>query len=88
MKIIFKYQWNVRAEQFTLKIPKGAKILSIQTQQDIPTPWAEVEANNSMEIRKFADYNTGDELPDNPGEYIGTYCVKNDSIVGHIYEIT
>ena len=62
---IFKYQ--LTSEVTTIKMLKGAVILSVQTQFAIPTIWAIVDENAEKEERTFRIEPTGQEL--HPGCY-------------------
>jgi hypothetical protein len=69
-------------------MPIGAIIISIETKDGRPTLLVEAEVDSLIEERSFADYDPGETLPENPGDYIGTYHAKNGSLVGDVYEIT
>lgn len=84
MKEIWKFEL---APEQTIFMPKGAKILCVQTQFNRPVLWAEVNTKNSVEARNFRAYATGQTLPDNHGDYIGTFQIEGDSLVFHIYEV-
>ncbi len=83
MKTIWKYKIS---PEMKLEIPKGAIVLSIQTQGDQPCMWVLVDSFNENELRKFKVYGTGHQLPENPGKYIGTFQVENGSLVFHLFE--
>ena len=82
---IFKYTLDLIDLQ-SLELPIGAKILSIQVQSRIPRLWALVDENAQKEMRTFATYGTGYEVPDNPGSYIGTYQLVDSDLVFHVFE--
>ena len=84
---IWKYQLNVIDEQ-QLFLPADAKILTVQTQRGTPCLWTLVnEENTAKELRKIAIYGTGNPLPDNPGEYIGTFQMHGGDLVFHVFEV-
>ena len=59
MKTIWKYKINPETK---LEIPKGAIVLSVQTQRDQPCMWVLVDSSNKNELRKFKVYGTGHQL--------------------------
>jgi hypothetical protein len=73
-------------------MPKGAEILTIQTDEknNHPTIWAMVDPNETeQEERNFELFGTGHEIPFDMGierKYIGTYQYQNGEFVGHIFE--
>jgi hypothetical protein len=80
--VIYKYRF-VSTDQFSIAMPMGAKILTVQMQQGTPCLWAEVNLNAPYENRYFRIFGTGQPNPF--GKYIGTYQV--DEFVWHLYEI-
>ena len=86
MKSIYKYQLPIGG-RVPIKMPKGAKILSLHTQRDAPCIWVEVDTEEpAIKIHHFRVYGTGHGLPDNPGTHIGTFLVEKDNFVFHVYE--
>lgn len=79
----FDAQWN---ERTTVKMPVGAKILTIQSQRNQPMIWAEVDPNAEYEDRKFLIMNTGGEVPHGGFGYIATFQVNDGGLVFHVYE--
>jgi hypothetical protein len=78
-------------EKFTLQMPKGAEILTIQTDQknNHPTIWAIVDPEAEVEDRHFELYGTGHTIDDNmwiKRKYIGTYQYQKGEFVGHVFE--
>ena len=71
------------------ELPKGAKLLTMQCQNGMPCIWFEVdEKEDATESRIFTTYGTGNPMPDEPGNYIGTYQVMQGQLVFHVYEVT
>lgn len=84
---IWKYRLNIIDEQ-QLFLPVDAKILTVQTQHGTCCLWTLVnEENTAKEFRKIAIYGTGNPLPDNPGEYIGTFQMHGGDLVFHVFEV-
>lgn len=89
MRTIFKYMIP-QTQTFTLSLPKGARILSLQLQRGIPVMWATVETDLPMEDRKFLIVETGEEIPKDlfvVSDYIGTYQMEHETLVFHLFEI-
>lgn len=84
---IYKYTLQTIGEQ-TIPMPSGAKLLSVQTQNDAPQVWALVDERNPVANRKFATYGTGHPMPDAPGEYLGTYQIHGGMLVMHVFEVS
>ncbi len=83
------WKWSLALKrQEILLMPKGAKLLAVQTQRNMPHLWALVDENLELEPRAFATYETGDPLPENkPGKYVGTYQLENGQLVFHFFEL-
>lgn len=88
MKRIYKYSIPIESS-FTLELPKDARILCFQPQNDELKLWALVEdagyANPEM-IRKFQLVGTGAPIRVSPERlnYIGT--AQLDGFVWHLFE--
>lgn len=86
MKKIFKYPIEVTDEQVVL-LPTGAKILTIQSQGDIPCIWALVDPtaprNEAVNIRI---HGTGHDVPDSENlEYVNTFQMMGGRLVFHSF---
>jgi hypothetical protein len=97
MKTIWKFSTLIEGqkrqfkEKFTLQMPMGAEILTIQTDEknNHPTIWALVDPQAEMEDRFFELYGTGHSIYEDMGierKYIGTYQYQRGEFVGHIFE--
>jgi len=84
MKTIWKYKLQIMGCQ-PVAMHKGAKILTVQKQRDIPCLWAEVETENPYTRRLIISIGTGGE-GGNDLEYIGTCLFNNGHLVLHFYE--
>lgn len=77
-------------DEFTLSMPKGAQILSVQQDQKtmIPCIWALVSPENEPEKRHFEVHGTGNPINSIVAnlKFIGTYQYQNGSFVGHLFE--
>lgn len=85
---IYKYQLEVK-DYFSIVMPKGASILTVQVQQGIPCIWAIVDPEQIlMETRNFRIFGTGHPiLVSAKNSYIGTFQLQNGGFVGHLFEM-
>jgi hypothetical protein len=84
---IFKYQMPV-LEQFTMKLPKGARILRVADQGGMFWMWAMVRTDAPDEERKFRAFKCGGKIPDGLQlNYIGFCAVFVQQELGlYIFE--
>jgi len=60
---IYKYQFNPQFGEFSIPMPRGARVLGVQLQADTPCIWAIVD-HLCREIQHgFVSVGTGHELP-------------------------
>lgn len=95
MKVIWKFELQTVDRQ-VIKMPLGSKILTVQTQNDVPVLWALVDTDMAPQEDKVIDvYGTGNDVdflsdgyifPDTEREYIGTYQLDGGSFIGHVFE--
>ena len=84
MKTIWKYELETTDKQ-TVKMPYGAKILTVQIQNETPCLWCLVVPNYILEEREIQIIGTGHDINDLGGEYIGTYQLREGNLVFHVY---
>lgn len=91
MQTIYRYILEGNKDTFEFQMPRGAKILDVQTKQGgDPSMWALVDTRNSKETRKFKVFGTGHKVPDwDLLEYVGTYQQASSTftLVLHIFEV-
>lgn len=85
MKAIWKFEVPIINTATVLKMPVGAKALTVQMQGHKPCLWAEVSPGSPTEDRMFAWFGTGHQLPERLMTYIGT--VQQECYVWHLYEL-
>jgi len=82
---IWKFPFAV-ADSFSLVLPSGARILTIQEQFGMPCMWALCDPTRAMEFRTFRIYGTGHTVG-SPGDgYIGTFQQQGGALVWHVFE--
>ncbi len=88
MQSVYKYTIPVE-DYFSLDLPKGAKILTVQEQHGKPQLWALVKRGEPNETRNFRLAGTGHPIKESPEmlNYIGTFQIAGGSFIGHVFEI-
>lgn len=88
MHTIYKYPIPVE-DKFTLALPVGADVLTVQVQHDEVYLWARVNTENPAEPRHFRMFGTGHLMPEWfpwPMKHIGTFQLEGGSLVFHLFE--
>ena len=72
----------------TLKLPKGSKILRVESQNDIPHIWFmfNLSLEKDLEDRCFELYPTGINIEPANRKYIGTFQIRFGVYVYHLFE--
>jgi len=87
MKTIWKFPLDL-CDQQQIPMPKGAQILTLQTQNGVPCIWVMVEDDAvEAEMRTFEIFGTGTEITKEKGFgrcYIGTF--QRQQFVWHVFE--
>ena len=85
MQTIWKYEISITDRQ-TILMPKGARILSFQLQNNIPCIWAIVNTEAKKETRTFLVLGTGNIFSiKNKLNFMGTIQDSN-GFVWHLFE--
>jgi hypothetical protein len=83
---IWKFPIKVTESQY-VEMPVGAKVLTVQTQCNLPWLWALVDEDAPKSIRAIDIFGTGFEIPKNyTGKYIGTFQLLGGATVFHLFE--
>lgn len=89
MRTIWKWKlfenttWDER-DRPLIKMPFGARVLTVQMQDDQPCVWAEVDDDAMLVERRFVIVGTGTEKPRDALRYLGTW--QQSGFVFHLYE--
>ena len=83
---IWKWMLNMTDVQ-AVEMPDSAKLLTVQLQGGMPQLWALCDENAPKEPRRIAIYGTGNQMPDEPGEYIATFQLHGGALVFHAFEV-
>jgi len=85
-KVIYKYEFETEALT-KIKMPIGAEILALQTQNNKPCLWILVDPAAEMQTRIFEIIGTGWTFNKTDNQkYIGTYQVQGGLFVYHLFE--
>ena len=84
MKVIWKYAINPHT---TVSIPDGARLLSVQTQDNQPQLWALVDPSKPKVGHAFRAVATGEEFDDQGHVYVATFQINNGGLVFHLFEL-
>lgn len=81
-----KQIWKYKLDGVISKIemPLDAKVLTIQTQNEVPHIWVLVNPENEVETRSFRIVGTGHPFDDTDKKYIGTF--QDGPFVWHLFE--
>ncbi len=84
---IWKYPVYMQ-DEFSIDMPPGAKILSVQIQGDSPQMWAMVEEESfgRTQRRRFKVVGTGHPITEDGLAFIGTFQLRGGSLVFHLFE--
>ena len=87
IKRIYKYKIPVQ-DEFTMELPQGAYILTVQSQREVPCIWAVVDPDAPLEPICFRVAGTGHDIEwDTVKRYIGTFQLCGGDLVFHLFEI-
>jgi len=85
-KKIFKYELSPNTTQ-NIPMPKGAEILCIQNQRETPCIWALCDFEEGKYNRTIELVATGELMPNENRNYIGSIQMAMGSLVFHCFEI-
>ena len=86
--VIWKFPVAI-APRFSISMPTGAQILSIQVQRDRPQMWVLVNPKVRPEQRHFRVVGTGHEYPVeffSSHRYLDTFQEQSGRLVLHVFE--
>ena len=88
-KRIFKYTLKTEYKQI-INLPKGAEILTLQTQFNEPQLWVLVDPNETDQEEKYIEiFGTGNLVCYDMGvdrKYLATYQLDDGNFVFHVFE--
>ena len=72
MRTIWKFQIPI-IDRFSVSMPRGAEVLSVQVQYGQAVMWALVDASAMYELRHFSIVGTGNPIQGPLGRFVGTF---------------
>lgn len=85
MKTIWKFSLEMTDDQL-VEMPKGAMVLSVQTQHEKPCLWALVDPDQKREERKISIRGTGHPIHGDLGAFIGTFQMHGGALIFHAFD--
>lgn len=80
------WKWSLALTDVqALQIPRGAKLLSVQMQGELPQLWALVDPSEPRDMRTIRIIGTGHPIDEHPGEYVGTFQMRDGALVFHVF---
>lgn len=87
MKRIYKYPLPAgRLYTNDLRMPAGARILSVQVQHQVVCLWAVVDPEAEVTTRRLLVRDTGDSCEGLSETFIGTFQLEGGNTVGHVFD--
>jgi len=82
---IFKYKMT--GNEVSIKMPLGARFLSVQCQFDEICLWMQVPDGAKIEVeRRFVAIGTGHQFDERGLQYLGTVQQAEGRLIWHIFE--
>lgn len=83
-RTIWKTHLSLGVSEYQL--PAGAQPLSIHMQNGKPKMWSVVDDDHILEMKAILITGTGQLLPDDLGNFIGTVLSLDQTFVFHVFE--
>lgn len=85
-KSIWKFELSM--DNLSIKMPKGAQILSVQVQNNRPCIWALVDPKAEIKEKVIEIFGTGEAIPCDgiSRVFIGTFQLQEGTWVFHLFE--
>lgn len=90
MKTIYKYPFQPN-DFIEIEMPIDSKVLTIETQHEMPCMWVEQDTDKPKYKQKFAIVGTGQNLVNTykygAPEYVGSFQMSGGRLVFHVYKL-
>lgn len=85
---VFKYAIEI-SDHFTVRMPRGAKVLTVARQGATYCLWALVDPSEPQQNRHFRWAGTGHDIFESPESlvYVTTFQEAGGALVWHIFEV-
>jgi hypothetical protein len=86
MKTIWKYDVPI-TDHFSLELPAGAELLTVQVQFGVPCIWAIVDPEKPLVETQFHLFGTGHAINQETGKltYVGSFQMLGGMLVWHLF---
>lgn len=84
-KTVWKFKLDVD-DEIEIVMPKGSKVLHVDTQFGVPMLWALCDPKADQEVRSFRIAGTGHPLPEDDLVHLGTFLIYSGRLVFHLFE--
>lgn len=74
------------SDLFTIKMPTGARLLTVQLQNGEPQLWALVDTSAPSVRRGLRVHGTGHRVESDIGAHIASFQLLNGSLVFHVFD--
>lgn len=82
------YKYEIPAEDtFTMGLPAGSQVLTIQMQHGKPYIWVLLNDQDEWEERRFRLAGTGHIIDEENLDYVGTFQMHGGNLGFHLFEI-
>jgi hypothetical protein len=86
MLTVWKYSVPKRAGEYIIQARKCCKFLSVGFKGDLIFVWMLVDSQSKPREYKIGVYLTGDSIPTDPGDFIGTLVEEDPEwFVRHVF---
>ena len=87
MKTFRKYELPVK-DEFEIEMPRGADVLTVQVQCDVPYVWALIDTSKPPKVRRFRLYGAEHEVDTALGlKYVGAFQIMGGALVMLLCEV-
>lgn len=88
-RTIWKYNLQITDDQ-AIKMPVGAKCLTVQMQHGQPALWAIVDPKAALELVAIRCHGTGHPMSDDSdkNDYVGTIQTMGGQLVFHFFKVS
>lgn len=87
MATIYKYSVLIDAPKFSLDLPAGSKVLSVQKQGDTWQMWVFLNPTYPMRKYRFRIFGTGHPITEDPASLTHIETVQDGEFVRHIFQL-
>lgn len=82
------WKWDLElVGQQRVNMPIGTKLLAAQLQRGELKIWGLCNEAYPLKSRVISVYGTGNPMPDDPGEFVGTFQMSGGSLVFHVFDL-